>query len=315
MRQRFVTGRPGTLRYLPPIEQLLYGAPSAAAISIRSARGLDLPTPVTDAPAAVDPTDTTTSTAAAAEDRAIVLASVASVKGGRHYLVTAVDGERFLIEVAGVNPVTKAALLYEPLARDLEVGATVEGVELSYALAGAQLPDPLLFGIGLTDPVATGQRTTLYRATWSYTIDGAVVGADQLYEVHKRRLEPTLTPGEVERRLPAPWAELSQEGPGALVRAVGDAWDDLLDDLRAQAFDPDRILDCDRLRQSHRLKTLASLATTWGKDWREWGQDREREYVEELRAALASQDWYELLEDAIQGEAETKVPPTIKLSR
>jgi hypothetical protein len=302
VRQRFVYAIGGTLRFVPPMELLLSGVPTVPTVSIKTARGTDLPTPVTSAAAIVDPTSTTLAQAAAEEDLQLVLASVAGVAAGRRYMVTAADGERFTVEVAGVNPTTKAVLLYEHLSRNLAVGDTFQGVELSYVLSAAQAPDPISQG-------------TLYRAIWAFQVAGAACTADQLYEVHKRRLAPTLTADQVERRLPAPWSELSDQGPRAIQRALDDAWDDVLDDLRARSFEPDKILDADRLRQTHRLATLAALATTWGKDWKEWGEARASEYRDELTAALASSDWYEALEDAVQESEEKKVLPTIVLTR
>lgn len=297
MRQRFVQGVGGTLRFLPP-QALQLGAPTSPTITVKSSRGLPLPTPVVAAAAAVDPVDTATTADAIEGDQDLVLADVAGVTPLRSYLVTTTKGVRFLVEVALVDVETKTVTTFEKLSADLEVGATFQGVELSYALAGAQCPDPLSQGY-------------LYRAAWEFEFGGVKYSADQLYEVRRRLLLPVLTADEVERKLPAPWGDLSDQGPRAIAKAIEDAWDDLLDELASRGYEPDRIMDCARLRKPHRSLVLAQLGTTWGKDWREWANDRSEEHEQDLSDALNAGDWYEKIEDGIQAAGEVKWQSTV----
>jgi hypothetical protein len=184
-----------------------------------------------------------------------------------------------------------------------DAAATVAAGELSYALAGAQCPDP----------VAVGEH--LYRATWRYVIEGVTYESDQLYEVRGRLLKATLTYDEVERDLPAPVEDLLEDGAEAVREAMGDAWDDVLDDLAARGFEPDKVMDADRLRRPHRERTIARLARTWGPAWRQFAIDREAAYERALERALEAGDWYDRDESATQTTpAETKAP-TIALTR
>ena len=179
--------------------------------------------------------------------------------------------------------------------------ATVTGTELSLALAGAQLVDPLT------------RSGHLYVADWSYVVGAETLRADQLFEVRRRVLRSTLTEEEVLRYLPARIEELQES---ASVRdEVADAWDDVLDDVAARGFEPDRIMDCDRLRRPHRSKVLAVLARTWGPNWKDWAEAKATDYARDLDAALNAGDWYEsVAEDGIQAATEVKVT-SVRLSR
>lgn len=299
MRTRFVAGQAGTLRFVPP-EAAAFGAPSAATVTIRQADGRDLPTPVAGASAALDAVSTTLAADAAVGARSLGMASIAGLVAGRPYLVTSADGERVLLEVAGAAGA--AALLADPLPRAFASGDALVGVELSYALAGAQLVDPV------TRP------GHLYRAVWSYVIAGVTYQADQLFEVRKRALRPTLTEAEVGRYLPARVDELMDGGPRALRAVMGEAWDDVLDDASARGYEPDKIMDCDRLRRPHRSRTLAVLAASWGPAWKDWATERAAEYGRDLDTALNAGDWYDAAEDALQAADEVKVT-TVRLTR
>lgn len=178
--------------------------------------------------------------------------------------------------------------------------ATVTETELSYALAALQLVEPLARG------------GHLYRAEWAYVSGGETYRADQLFEVRKRLLLSTLTEDEVLLHLPARIEELQDSGS---VRAeVAAAWEDVLDDLAARGFDPDRIMDADRLRRPHREKTIAILARNWGPDWREWATAKAGDYDRALDSALSAGDWYDSGEDALQAANETKVQ-SVRLTR
>lgn len=189
--------------------------------------------------------------------------------------------------------------------------------ELSYVLSGAQCPAPASVGaIGLEDepaelPQGYGHS---YRAVWTYTVDGQQYQADQLYEVRVRLLVPTLTADQVQRQLPAQWADLVAGGDTEIAAILAEAWADLLDDVEAKGFDPDRIMDVGRLHKAHRSLVVWTLAKSWGPAWREWAQDRKTEAEQDLTEALNSGGWYDAREDAVQAPSEVKWT-SIRLTR
>jgi hypothetical protein len=196
-----------------------------------------------------------------------------------------------------------------------DAAATITGAVLSYVLSGAQCPDPFTSGGGAISPDGrTYSSGFLYRATWRYVIDGVTYETDQLYEVRRRVLKPTLTYAEFERDLPAPIYDLMEGGPSEALDAMGDAWDDVLDDLASRGFEPDRVMDADRLRRPHRVRTLARLARSWGPQWRQFAIDRDDEYLRAIEKALGAGDWYDLAADGKQQAAETQTP-TVVLTR
>ena len=292
MRTRFVAGQAGTLRFLPP-EATSSPAPLSATVTIRQADGRDLPTPVAGAAAVPDTTSTTLSASAAVGARSLALTSAAGIVAGRSYVVFAADGEGVLVEVAGAAG--SAVLLADPLPRALGAGDAFVGAEVSYALAADQLVDPVT------------RAGHLYRVEWAYVRGGVALHADQLFEVRKRALRPTLTEAEVGRYLPARLDELMDGGLRALRAIMGEAWDDVLDDAAARGYEPDKIMDCDRLRRPHRSRTLAVLASSWGPAWKDWATERAAEYGRDLDSALNAGDWYDEAADAIQAADEVKV--------
>lgn len=181
-----------------------------------------------------------------------------------------------------------------------DASATTDGASLSYVLSAEQLLEPLVRG------------GYLYRADWSYVMEGVTYRVDQVFEVRKRLLLPSLTDAEVIRGLPARLDELQESG--SIRDEVADAWSDVLDDVAARGFDPDRIMDADRLRRPHRVKVLATLGANWGPAWREWADKKATEYSSAIDAALNAGDWYDAAEDAIQGKDEVKVT-SVRLSR
>jgi hypothetical protein len=212
MRQRYAKGLGGTLRCLPP-EAGALGAPSAATVTLKTSLGVDLPTPVIDAPAAIAPTTG----------------------------------------------------------------------ELSFVLVPANTPDPLALGY-------------LYRAIWTYTIAGVQYQTDQVYEVNARLLKPTLTIEDVTPILPSAWAEI-------------------LDDLSAKGFRPDKILDPERLQRPHRSKVIAVLYGSFGPQWRESADRAEQVYERDLDAAISGLDWYDRREDGVRAADEKQVVQSVVLSR
>jgi hypothetical protein len=173
--------------------------------------------------------------------------------------------------------------------------AVIEGNDLTFVLTGANCPDSVsLSGNAIAGTSSPSRVQPLYRAVWSYTVDGKTYVADQLYEVRRRLLMPTLTVAELARRLPASIEELTDDATGStLIDAIGDAWDDLLDALSAKGFTPDLVMDGDRLRSPHKALTLANLGRTWGPNWREWAKERDAEYAQTLSETLTSDDWYD----------------------
>jgi hypothetical protein len=230
MRQRFAKGLGGTLRCSPP-ELRTLGTPTAATVTLKTAGGLDLPTPVVDQLAAID-----------------------------------ADGR------------------------------------LSFVLTPGNTPDPITRGY-------------LYRAVWSYTIEGVGYQVDQTYEVNARLLKPTLSLDDVTPQLPAAWEELLDGGSEAAETAIAIAWNDLLDDLSARGYRPDKILDPDRLFRPHRSKVIANLYGSFGPQWMEAANRAERVYGQDLEGALVSLDWYDATPDNKRAADEQVKTPTIVCTR
>jgi hypothetical protein len=187
--------------------------------------------------------------------------------------------------------------------------AVIEGNDLTFVLTGANCPDPVSTSGAVTtlNTGGTGTIQPLYRAVWTYVVDGKTYVVDQLYEVRRRLLMPTLTVAELARRLPASIEELTDDATGStLIDAIGDAWDDLLDELSAKGYEPDKIMDGDRLRSVHKALTLANLGRTWGPNWREWAKERQQEYTQALSDALSSDDWYDKDQSLTQAPGEVK---------
>jgi hypothetical protein len=216
MRQRFQKGQGGSLRFRPP-----EGAPTSGTVTLKTAQGVDLPTPVVDQ------------------------------------------------------------------------AATVAGTDLTFALTAANTPEPLSWG-------------NLYRAAWTYVVGGASYTAEQLYEVNLALLKPTLDLEEVRDELPADWTELLADGETRAQRIFERAWDDLLDDLAARGWKPDRIRDPERMRRPHRAKVLAMLGTAFGPDWKDWAVARAADYDTAMDVALQAGDWYDVVEDQVMAPGEVK---------
>lgn len=174
---------------------------------------------------------------------------------------------------------------------DATIGA--DGV-LSFVLVPANTPDPLTAGY-------------LYRAVWTYVIGGVTYQTDQTYEVNARILKPTLRREDVEPRLPSAWEDLVDGGDLAISQEIEDAWSDLLDDLLAKGFRPDRIMDPDRLRGTHRAKVLANLYGSFGPQWAEQATKADASYLEALDKVLSSVGWYDAGDDTKGSDLETKV--------
>lgn len=306
MRTRFVAGKAATLKFAHPYLAAVWPVEPAGVISatvtIRGADGRDLPTPVVDAAATASNHATQLTANAAAGDRSLTVygAFPASLGADAMLVVQAADGERVVAEASSLGG--SATGLTDPLPRALAAGDKVNAVQVAYDLAAEQLVDPL------TRP------GHLYRAVWAITIDGAFYQFDELFEVRKRLLTPTLTEVEVGRYLPARLEELMDGGPRALRAIMGEAWDDVLDDAASRGYEPDKIVDCDRLRRPHRSRTLAVLAASWGPAWKDWAAKLAVEYGRDIDAALNAGDWYDSAEDAIQAADEAKVT-SVRLTR
>ena len=187
--------------------------------------------------------------------------------------------------------------------------AGVDGDDLTFTLVPANCPDP----ISTTGAITTlpGPNSAfiqpLYRAVWTYVVDGETYIADQLYEVRRRLLVPTLTVADILRRLPARPDELmGNESTEKILGLIGDTWDDLLDDLSSRGYTPDMIMDADRFRSVHRNLVLATLGATWGPDWRQWADDRRKDYEQHMADALTSDDWYDRDQSLTQAPGETR---------
>jgi hypothetical protein len=197
--------------------------------------------------------------------------------------------------------------------------AAIDGNDLTYALVPENMPEPVTRGA--LDPLSLAPVSAalkpyyvLHRAIWTYVIGGVTYFADQVFEINRRVLKPTLAPDDVERRLPAAWEDLLEEGAD-IEEFIADGWSDLLDDLSAKGFLPDRILDSARLERPHRSKVIANLYRLFGPDWRETADKADEQYARDLDAALAALDWYEIIDDGIRASSESDATRAVRLTR
>jgi hypothetical protein len=303
MRQRLPRGIPGSVRFLPP-EVRLHGAPTGGAlVTIKSATGSDLPSaPVVDAPAVVDGVDVTVSRDAAAGERSLKLSSAAGVAAGRRYLVAGEGGAAFVVRVFAV--VGDTAHLFATLPGAVPSGAAFKGAEISVDLTAAQLA-----GAGATvaaGPGPTPADPNLYRAAWAYTVGGADRVGACLFSVVPAVLASSLDPDDLDPYLPAEKSRLHRpdEAPG-FAAAIAAAWEEVLDDVELRGIKPDRIMDPERLRGVHRLRTLVVLGSTWGAKWREWTETKAKEYEGRIEAVCSSPaTWVDTNDDATQQDGE-----------
>jgi hypothetical protein len=223
----------------------------------------------------------------------------------------------------GIAPTSGTVTLKTALGLDVPVpvvdqAVTVNGDALEFVLVAANTPDPVTAGYlePALDPTSTPaiQSGYLYRAVWTYVVDGATYQTDLTYEVNARILKPTLIAADVEKWLPSKWDELLDVNQNPPDEIVGGAWDDLLDDLLDRDFQPDRIMTPERLSRVHRERVIANLYKTLGPRWVESYKDAWNAYVRELNALLAAPGWYDRNMDTRGSDAETKVA-TIVLGR
>lgn len=223
---------------------------------------------------------------------------------GGTLLLTPPEAARFGVPTSATISITASDGTALPTIVSGAVAAISSAGELSYALSGAQCPDPF-----------TNSRH-LYRAVWRYVIAGVTYETDQLYEVRRRVLKSTLTYAEVERDLPADVYTLQENGPADVHATMGDAWDDVLDDLASRGVEPDKVMDADRLRRPHRQKTIARLARTWGPQWKMYADEREASFERAMDRALASGDWIDASGDATEAAGPDEHPtPATRLTR
>jgi len=190
----------------------------------------------------------------------------------------------------------------------VDAAIVIDGDDLTFVLTGANCPDPVSTS-GAVSTLAGSRfvRQPLFRAVWTYLVDGKTYQADMLYEVRRRVLRPTLTVDELVRRLPASLEELTGDATsGTAIDMIGDTWDDLLDDLSSKGYEPDKIMDADRLRSVHRALAIATFAKTWGPAWREYAKEREQDYRQDLADALTSHDWYDKDQSLTQAPGEVR---------
>jgi len=297
-RTRFVAGKGGTLVFYPP-EATIGGEPTAATVTCVRSSGEALPTPVQAAEATIDPVDKVLDVQAEAGSRVLIIADTSGMEPGRKYLVRAADdGELVDVQVVGVSA-DGAVRLRSGVRRDLPPTSEVLGWALSFVLTPGNTPAPATTAAKQGSPGAA----YLFRAEWSYSLGGvAYPPADQLYEVRRRVLRPVVTAGDVQGRVPGTAGDVE-----IVTDDVAEAWDDVLDGLAAAGVDADRVMNPDRLRLAHLLRTLATAADTWGPTWVEWAEKKREQAQAALEEALEAADWYDTAEDAKQAQGEQHV--------
>lgn len=132
---------------------------------------------------AVDACDTGLATAAAAGDTALSVGSGGSIVRGRRYLLTDLDGDRELIEVASITGTTVG--LRRPLMNAYSSGSAFQGTRITIGVNATWIADRSK----ITDALGSNWRTDVeddpslfaghagFRLRWSYTAGGvATIG-------------------------------------------------------------------------------------------------------------------------------------------
>lgn len=162
--------------------------------------------------------------------------------------------------------------------------ATVSGSRLSYAVAG-----------NVADAVGT------WRAEWVYTAGGVPSERQQLFDVARSVLRPTLTTAGLFSR----YGLLSgMTGRVSARDAIDAAWVDVFDAVEAAGSKPNLIIDPRPLETAHAafaawryaLNLRAGSAAT-GDEWQAWAEERYSEGKALLTSALEHLDWYDANDD------------------
>lgn len=171
--------------------------------------------------------------------------------------------------------------------------ATIASAVLSYTVAS-----------GIVD--AVGQ----YRARWAYVIGTATYRRDQVFDVARAVLRPTLS---ATRLVSDYYGLLSQRThPAGMTHATAltTAWAHLLAMIEAAGSNPHQVIDPRPLEATHAALAawvLASNFTPGGsssQDWQAWAEQRRIEAQTLLADALRHIDWYDASDDLIPSSDE-----------
>ena len=169
--------------------------------------------------------------------------------------------------------------------------ATASGTTLSYTVAA-----------GIADAIGR------YRARWSYVVATVTHKRDQLFDVVRAVLRPTLT----EARLAADYYGLLKGRTFASgmthTLALTTAWSELLDLVEMKGSEPNLIIDPRALEPAHAAKAAAILASNFAPgaqgDWQQWAELRHADADRLLTQALTSLDFYDASDDLAPDASE-----------
>jgi len=160
----------------------------------------------------------------------------------------------------------------------------------------------------VTVPGASVTERGQYRAAWSYTVGGVEYDRQQLFDVVRSVLRPTLTQEGLLMRYGLLAGTRSRMTLSAAIEA---AWGDVFDAIESGGSKPNLIIDPRPLEAAHAAMAawryalnLSSGSQQSGDDWQAWASERLAEGRQMLADALRHVDWYDANDDLIPDEPE-----------
>lgn len=147
-------------------------------------------------------------------------------------------------------------------------------------------------GSRLTYSLSAGVVNALgqYRALWAYTANGVPCERQQLFDVVRSVLRPTLTQAGLLDRYPL---LAGVGGRGSMQQAIDAAWVDVFEAVEAAGNRPNRIIDPRPLEAPHAAfaayrfaRNLEAGSAQTGGQWQAWALDCHAEAMSLLKSAL-----------------------------
>jgi hypothetical protein len=160
----------------------------------------------------IDSVDTTLSSAAAAGDTQVTVASAPVTTRGRRYLITDASGDRELVEIRAVSGTTVG--LRRPLSNSYASGAAFQGTRITIGVNATWVADRSK----ITDALGSNWRTDVeddpaqfaghpgYRLRWSYTAGGVAMIGVNFADLVRYAAKNLITPLDVDARF-AGWID------------------------------------------------------------------------------------------------------------
>lgn len=264
------------------------GRPSAAALTIKTRDGADLPTAVSAVDIksnfAIPSVDTTLAEAALQGAETVKVAATTSITPEYEFLI---DGGTLIGELAkvkSVNPVTKVVALYRPLGWGHALGAAFQSHRLYYKVLAAN-------------------NNSLYNqnvATVAAVVASVGLVKRSLYNVRYQKFLPTLTHTRLYNRLPdgEAWGFLRQHDfSEQLHEGLTMLKEDLagfVNDGAPWGFDLDNLMEPSKAERAHLDAVLYLIADAWQQiDEGRLAALRLSAYRQSLEALVETPGWYE----------------------